>query len=319
MLKNIYKEGEMKKILYLTLLISSILFAETNTTWKDLSMRGKVTNGYHKFLNAIDCFLTNYDDINHTNYKKVSENKLYMIYSLKNSKDKPLEQDLYLRANIKLPLLKDKFEITLDKQTLSDIDNETIDPEYDRSVEDEKPRIGLKYYFYKEPYSVTYANLGLRLYSPYGIYGKVGGQKSFFLKKVQVILGQDFYIYFNDQHLASDTEMTFFYPLADYYDIEQKNRMLWRESSKTTEVDHILRLHQFINKRNRLQYQLTYSLINDDHCNFCQNWYGANIRYHHDLNDWLFVEIIPQILKRRENQFIQETALTVNFGMIFSK
>ena len=70
----------MKKI-FVSIFIPFILFADTNITMPEPNVRDVITNGYHKFLNSLDCFLTNYKDINKSNFKKISKNKLHMIVS----------------------------------------------------------------------------------------------------------------------------------------------------------------------------------------------------------------------------------------------
>jgi hypothetical protein len=37
------------------------------------------------------------------------------------------------------------------------------------------------------------------------------------------------------------------------------------------------------------------------------------------MNKWLFFEIIPEVLERRENNFEFEKVFTANFGITFSK
>jgi len=37
------------------------------------------------------------------------------------------------------------------------------------------------------------------------------------------------------------------------------------------------------------------------------------------LKKWAYVELLPQVIKRKENQFETEEAITLNFGLIFSK
>lgn len=309
----------MKKLLLVSFLVYSTLAADTNTTKEALSLRDKITDNYHTLLNTIDCFFTDYDDINQTNYKKISQNELRIIFSIKNTKNNPLKTDLYLKANIKLPQIQNRLEITLNKQTLSNIDNQNRDTNYERTLEDKMFRIGIKYYFYKKRYSAIYTNLDFRFQSPFGLYWKIGAKKSYFYYTLQTILGSEFYYYLNNQNLTTSATITFFKPLSDAYSVQQRNEILWSDEKQATKLQHTLRAYHYINSNNRLQYQLSYATIDDKKCDYCQDWYGANIKFHHNIKKWLFFEIIPQIYKRRENSFIFEKALTLNFGILFSK
>ena len=308
----------MKKV-FISFLICFTLMADTNTTEEDLDFRDKVTNGYHTILNSVDCFITNYDDVNQSNYKKISKNKLYIILSLKNTKDNPLQKDLHLRGSIKLPRLQDKVEITFNKQAKERIDNQHIDDGYEETLKDTSLRVGLKYYAYDKPYSNAYAKLSLKFHSPIGFYAKIGVNKSYFYHKFQTIFNHALYYYIHDKDSAASSSVAFFLSFNDRYSIEQKNRWYWEEKDEAAVLEQILRLYHDINTQNKLQYQLTYATIDDEVCSYCRNWYGANIRFRHNVNNWLFFEIIPEVLKRRENHFRYEKIVTANFGITLSK
>lgn len=309
----------MKKVLLTSLFICLTLFAETNTTIENLNFRDKITNGYHKFLNSIDCYLTNYDDINQSNYKKISKNKLYVILSIKDTKEHALQNDLHIKARIKLPQLQDKFEITFSKQAEVRRDNQNIDREYDDVIKDTNLHVGLKYYAYKEPYSDAYAKISFRFHSPMGLYAKIGVDKSYFYKKLQTTFNHALYYYINDKNYAASTSVMFFVPLYDRYGIEQKNRWYWKEEDDAALLEYTLRFYHDMDVQNKLHYQLTYATIDDKTCNYCQDWYGAHIKFRHYVTKWFFFEFIPEILKRRENHFEYEKVFTANFGLVFSK
>jgi hypothetical protein len=300
----------LKKVLLILFLLCFTLLADTNTTKQ--SLIESITNKYHTFLNGLDCFLTNYDDINKTNYKKITQNKLYMIFSIKHTKDDSFDTDLHLRANIKLPQLKDKLEISFDKQSIKSINNQNVYNDFNQRDENTRIRVGLKYYFYKKNNTQFYAKLGLKLHSPFGIYGKLGAQKSYFYHTVETIIGNNIYYYINDKNFASTTALTFLKPLSDDFTLEQGNEFFWDKNDNDNIFEHTLSLYHFINSKNRLRYQIIYTHKDD-------NWYGANIKLHHKTNRWLFFELIPQVLRKRENNFTTEYALAINFGITFAK
>jgi hypothetical protein len=310
----------LKKVFVSTWICFALIAgADTNAGKKELDFRDKVTSGYHTILNSVDCFITNYDDVNQSNYKKISKNKLYIILSLKNTKDNPLQKDLHLRGSIKLPRLQNKVEITFNKQAEKRVDNQHIDNDYEEALNDTNLHVGLKYYAYDKPYSNAYAKLSLKFHSPVGLYAKIGMNKSYFYHKLQTTFNHALYYYIHDKEYAASSSVTFFLPFKDLYSIEQKNRLYWEEKDKIAMLWQILRLYHDINVQNRLQYQLTYATIDDEVHNYRRDWYGANIKFRHNINNWLFFEIIPEVLKRRENHFEYEKVVTVNFGLTLSK
>ncbi len=307
----------MRKVL-ISFLICFSLMADTNVTDEEPSLRDNITNGYHKILNSIDCYLASYDDANLSNYKKISKNKLYMVLSLKDETG-TIQGDLHLRGRIKLPQLEDKFEITFSKQAQERRDNQLVDTEYEDILKDNKLHVGLKYYAYKDPFSNAYAKLSLRVHSPVGLYAKIGINKSYFYQKLQTIFEHALYYYIHEKEYALSTSMTLFLPLNDRYGVEQQNRWYKDEGDKTTILEHSFRVYHSLSAENKLRYQLTFATIDNQTCNYCKDWYGANIKFRHHVNQWLFFEIIPEIMKRRENSFKYEQVLTANFGVTFSK
>jgi hypothetical protein len=258
--------------------------------------------------------------VNQSNYRKISEkNRLYMILSLKNSEDSSLQKDIHLRARIILPQLQDNFELTFSKQAEERIDNQHVDSEYEDILKDNNLHVGLKYYAYKGPFSSAYAKLSLRVHSPVGLYAKIGISKSYFYKKLQTTFNHAVYYYLQEKEYALSTSVTLFLPLGDSYGVEQQNRWYKDEGDKTSILEHTLRFYHSIDAINKLRYQLTYATIDDQTCNYCKDWYGVNVTFRHHMNKWLFFEIIPELLKRRENSFELEKVFTANFGITFSK
>ena len=292
--------------------------ADTDITDIESDFRTKVTDRYHRLLHSIDRYFVSDANENLSHYKKISQNKLYMILSLKDDGGK-LEHDFHLRGRIKLPKLQDKFEITFNKQAVERRDNQHVDNEYDEVLKDNNFRVGLKYHIYKESYSNAYAKLSLRVRSPVGLYAKVGINKSYFYQKLETIFQHALYYYIHDKEYALSTSMTLFLSIDDRYALEQQNRWYKDEADKTAIFEHSFRLYHSINSVNKLRYQFTYATIDDEVCNYCKHWYGANIKFRHHINKWIFFEIIPEVLKRRENSFKFEKVFTVNFGMTFSK
>jgi hypothetical protein len=127
------------------------------------------------------------------------------------------------------------------------------------------------------------------------------------------------YYYIQEKENALSTSVTLFLPLSSRYGVEQQNRWYKDEGDKTSILEHSLRFYQSINTSSKLRYQITYASIDNDVCNYCKDWYGANIKFRYHANKSLFFEIIPEILERRENSFELEKIFTTNFGITFSK
>jgi len=304
--------------IFLSFLISFTLFADSNITKTMNDIRCDVSNRYYNLLNNIDCYLADYDDINGSNYKIISKNKLYIILSLKDYKGS-FKGSVRIRGKIKFPKLEDKIELTFSQQGEDRRENEEIDSESEDFLDDKNLHVGLKYYAYKEFHSSAYAKLSLSLHSPIGLYTKIGVDKSYFYDTHQVIFNHGLYYYINDNSFTFSTSVSFFMPFGLSHSLEQKNRWYWDGSKDKAVLENSLSIYQFYDLKNRFRYRVTYASVDDDECNYCRDWYGMSIKYHHQINSWYFVEIMPQMLRERENNFKYDKIITLNFGVTLSR
>ena len=113
--------------------------------------------------------------------------------------------------------------------------------------------------------------------------------------------------------------MAFIRPLNIDYTLEQKNQIYHTREDHSSELEHILRLHHFASAKNRFSYTINYVNAHEKDCNFCKKRYGLSLKFRHYMKKWLFIETIPQVIARRENNFNIETRLTLNIGITFSK
>ena len=164
------------KIVLLSLLLSLSLFADFNTTKKiSQNFRKKATKSYHHFLYKVDSYFNETNDINRSSYRKIRNNKLQIILSVKEGP----KLNVHFRGKIVLPQLKNKAELTFSQNDDQEIDNQSIVNANDDVVNDKKLRVGLKYYLYREKKSSAYAKVSLKTSSPFGPYLKLGMDKSY--------------------------------------------------------------------------------------------------------------------------------------------
>jgi hypothetical protein len=306
------------KIVFILFFIPFALFADLNITKEMKDIKKTVSTGYYFTLNEIDCYLGDYNDTNGSNYKAISKNKLYMIFSLQDNRGK-FKGSVRFRGKIELPQLKNRFEVTFSKQEDNQRENEQIDSESEDMFNDQNFHVGLKYYAYKEFHSKAYAKLSLSLHSHLGLYTKIGMDKSYFMENYQLIFDHGLYYYINEDNFAFSTSMTFFTPFGMSNGIEQKNRWYWEKDEDRAVLENSLSIFQIVDLKNRLRYKLTYASIDDDIDNYDRYWYGASVKYHHQISGSYFVELMGEVLKERKNNFKFDKIITLNFGMTLSK
>lgn len=305
----------MRAIL-LSLLICLPLFADFNSTKKEIDDYLKiVTNGYYDTLNSVDCYLTDYNDTDRSNYKQISKNKLQVILSVKDITKDSADVTLRLRGKIVLPQLKDKMELAFSQKDDEQIDNQSISSDYDDIVNDSKLHVGLKYYLYKEKKSKAYGKLSFKLSSPFGLYAKFGIDRGYLYKDFETIFNHGLYYYVNENKFAASSAVSFFKPITVDYWIGQQNKIYW-ESKDSIYLNHNITLYQILGLNDRILYRTSYTTSYDDADQFKHDSFGCSVGYFHRFNKWFFIEIVPEFRKHRNNGYKAETLLTLNFGML---
>jgi len=318
----------VKKVILIFFLFFSqnTLFCDVNTgeekSFLDsfAPLRADIINGYHNFLKKIDNALCANEDLNNTNLEKIIyKNNLQIITALKHNGDEKFMPYLYIRGNIILPKTNKRFEFTVDKQTDSKRLNQNIDAQYDSAIKDEKVHLGFKYNLVKDDYFNFYTKLGARINNPGDVYGKVGAIKYLNFKSFMLFFDAQIYKYLLNEKLIASTSLNFIKPLNENFIFEKDFILTWKKEEKTTELDYIAKLYHMIDKKSSCEYRLSYTAKESAQCYYCPNEYAAHVRYRYMLKKWAYVELLPQVIKRKENQFETEEAITLNFGLIFSK
>ncbi len=312
----------MKKLIFIYMFILNFSFAnDSNTTFIDnLSItRDNITDSYQQTLCDIDSYVSNDSSCRDKKYKRdISKNRVSLIFSTKLREDS-VKPALYIKVNIKLPKIQDKIELTFDKQTNDEINNQNIYDSYEDRERDQNFRVGLKYYLFKKRDSKTYARLGVRASKPFGFFTQLATDKRYYLEKNRLLFGANLYYYIHYKCFTISSYESFMTPINRHYTFEQKNQIFYTHKDKSTQLEHIFRLHNFIDKKDKFTYTLNYISLHDKECQFCKKQYGISLKFKHYFKEWLFIETIPQVLARKENDFNIETRLTLNIGINFSK
>jgi len=294
----------MKKLV-LIFFIAKSLFALDDA---DIYMfRHSISNYYYRFLDSSTSFL--YDKSNYDYIKKHNKLKIYIDNSIDDDGD--IKSSLSIRANIKLPKINNNLFLTIDKDSDNTLENDKIS-----TLQEEKQnsRIGLKYFFLKNRDKNIYLKLGGRIrLSNTQIYLKLG------LDKIQRYKHSNIYFYFNeyyyikDNKLKSETGVDFKRKLSKKFNLSQLNNLTF-DDSKFYMTNTIL-LDQYLNKRAIMSYWTTLYTIYDK--SFEKDSMSFNLKYHYMLKEWIFIDMIPSLVKSFQDDKDTKAYLYVNFGFIF--
>ncbi len=318
----------MKKIILICFLFFSqnTLFCDTTTAKEEsfldsfAPLRESIIDDYYDFLKKVDDTLCANEDLNNKKLEKIIyKNKLQVITALKHNSDGTLMPYLYIRGNIILPKTNKRFEFTIDKQTDSKTFNQNIEAQYDSTIKDTNIHLGFKYNLVKNDYFNFYTKLGTRINKPEDVYGKVGAIKYLNFKSFMIFFDAKIYKYLLNEKLIASTSLNFIKPINDNFIFEKDVILTWRKQERTTALDFIAKLYHTIDTKHSFEYRISYTAEENDLCYYCPKEYEAHIRYRYNLKKWAYAELIPQLLRRRENHFETEEILTLNFGLIFTR
>ena len=276
------------------------------------------TRQYRHLLQKIDAYFSDTSSHERFTYDRLLyDNRIETVFSFQ-YREHRLRPNLYLRGHIVLPRTSKKLELVFSRQTTQRLKNQAIDPEYERGVSDQRVNVGLKYYFFKKSDFALYSKIGMRLnLAKLDLYAKVGAERLVHTPYFNTILSADLYHYLIEEGFIATGDIDFVKHFSDTYTLEQDNRIVWREDGEVTTTEHTLRLYHFYDRRNRFEYWISLLTRDDDRWNYCSDTYTAALKYHHDVNGWLFYEIIPQLYRSREEHFTLQRAISVNFGLLF--
>jgi len=318
----------VKKIIliFFILLLENNIFADDTTQKQNhfldgfIPLRDTMIQNYHNFLKKVDNALCSNEDLNNTDLEKIIyKNNLQIITSLKHNRDDIIMPYLYIRGNIILPKTNKRFEFTIDKQTESKHLNQNLDSHYDTTIQDEKIHLGFKYNLVKDDYLNFYTKLGTRIQEPEDIYGKVGVVKYLNFRAFMLFFDAQAYKYLLNEKFIASTSANFIKPLNENFIFEKDVILTWRKHEEVTELDFIAKLYHTIDAKHSFEYKLLYLAEDNQLCHYGPKEYIAQIRYRYMLNKWAFLEVLPQLIKQKENHFDLERAISLNFGLLFSK
>ncbi len=281
------------------------------------TIRTYLTQSYHKLLKTIDNQVECENNCKVLERENIEHNNLQLITSFKTSKNNHIDYSLNLRGHIYLPRISKKFELTFSKESNDYAKTKQIEYENETIYTDEKMRIGLRYYFSKTYDFSFYTKLGFKLNSPFGFYQELSIQKNYLhLYNIHTNnkLSLFYFIYHN--YFAKAGRIIFYKPFYSSFLLEQRNDInINHENHQITHILNYIKLHYTYNKFNILTYRISYVTADKSNKKFFKDWQGMSFSYIHYIRKWFYVDFIPHLVQRKQNQFKTEFILTVNIGL----
>lgn len=295
----------MKKIFLLALFISLLKASDSDF----FSYKKDVANFYYRFLDTSTSFL--YDKSNLEYIKKHNRLRFYLNTSIDENHNVKVSPSL--RASIRLPKISKNLYITVEKESkVTDNPNEIETP---TTQESKSSRVGLKYFFKRENNFSLFAKLGGRPTSSWNkIYVEGGIEKLYQYKNHYFFtyLHHDYYI--KNKISVSNVGVDYKQKLDDRFSFLQNNNLRFEDKQKTA-LNNSFILEQYISNKVNYSYWISFYSLKDSYFRLYSLSY--NFKYHRALKKWLFVDVIPSLVKNYHEKNDFDKYLYINFGMIF--
>jgi hypothetical protein len=281
----------------------------------DINHKAIRNNIKHFLSHSID-HLTRFlyeEDCNNCGYiQNKSSFRIYFDTTL--DEDKKLSSSISLRGKVKLPKTKNRLYLTFDKESIESQENRDKSEIRDISS-DSSSQVGLKYYFKNRDNSKLYAKLGtkVRLSSNSDIYLKLGGSHLKKFNKFKLYSYANEYYYTIKDRFHTQFGLNISKKIDDFFDISLNNEITKR-SGEYRYLYNSLILDHSISKKDSITYWSTLSSYSNSSPS--AKSISINIKYHKQLNSWIFYEIIPSITKELEDKREINRYINVNFGFI---
>lgn len=242
-----------------------------------------------------------------TKEKKTRKNKSLIKLSLSIIKEekKDIDNDQSLKISIRLPNTERKLKIII-------IDNKKKKKESkDKSVE-------LEYSLISDIQNSLYAKVGLKIKSNLERYITLKYKLSYILNhNIRSNFIQDF-TYSSDEKFTSTSSIDFIKYIKYPFYIKSYNEFKWGQKKEENQFFYSLSLFQKLKYKDYITYEIN---TTKDYFNnhISTKDYQISFTYRSYIKEWLYYEIIPKIIYKKENNFSPVNQIRFNFSMSFNE
>lgn len=294
-----------KKLFKILLLLFLYLQIHANDMEKNVNQnifietRDYISDYLIYFSDNLDYFITK--------EKKTRKNKSLIKLSLSIIKEekKDIDNDQTLKISIRLPNTERKLKIII-------IDNKKKKKESkDKSVE-------LEYSLISDVQNSLYAKVGLKIKSNLERYITLKYKLSYILNhNIRSNFIQDF-TYSSDEKFTSTSSIDFIKYIKYPFYIKSYNEFKWGQVKEENQFFYSLSLFQKLKYKDYITYEINTTKDNFNN-HISTKDYQISFTYRSYIKEWLYYEIIPKIIYKKENNFSPVNQIRFNFSMSFNE
>ncbi|NQY19833.1 MAG: hypothetical protein HRT40_00770 [Campylobacteraceae bacterium] len=242
-----------------------------------------------------------------TQEKKTKKNKsaITLRFSSKHEKNKDTEYDSIIRISIRLPNTEKKLKVIIIDDNKNDGEND------DKSVE-------LEYQLISDIKNSLYLKAGLKIKSKLEQYLSLRYKLSYLLKSnIRSNIIQDL-TYSSDEKFVSTSSIDFIKYIKYPFYIKNYYEYKYTKEKDLNQSFFSLTLFQKLKRKDYFAYEINTTRDNKKKSIRTED-YEIDITYRSYLKKWLYFEIIPKVIYRKENNFSSSKQINFNFSMSFNK
>lgn len=318
----------MKKVLIFTLLLPLLLYAfhkedvsqKTDAQENSLFDRSldtietqlkKVYNGLNLSSKYIDEFLTNQQD--NTIYTN-SYIRLESTYFAQTNVQSTFQSNVDIK--IHLPKLKEKLSFEINNQE-NKVNQKFNDSEEEVKYKNNSYNAGLLYQILKDQMDLSF-KLGVKLSTHPDIFAQATAKKSYALNFNNLIELEENLKYSSKKELENTTTLRYTYKINNKLNFSNLNEYYTNTKEYSDYFHNSLRLNHTLSKKSHINY-VAHMETNNNDTHLKVKEYGTYVSYRKYIRNWLYYDIVPNVMFEETNNFKDEYGIKVRLGFLIGK
>jgi len=274
----------------------------------------KISSGLADFANRVDSYFSN-----EKNYYEATGSFVRLTADTvwdEESNEIGFTGDVRLKLNFPQTKKKLKFILESDSdQNRSDVDPVLKDSPLD-AADDESYFAGLQSLSGENDQWIFRRTLGVKVRAPLDYFVRIRANKKYKFDVWRLRLDEGLF-WFDSSGAGVDSSIEFDYDLANELLFRSRSYARWINNDKNVDLSQVFSIFQALGKRDLLAYQV--GVYGETKPSIIATEYLVAVRYRRNVHDdYLFLEIVPQLLFSKERAFHPEHSIIFRFEWLFT-
>lgn len=271
----------------------------------------KLYDGLNLTSKYIDEFLTNQQD--NTIYTN-SYIRLESTYFKQTNIQSSFQSNVDIK--IHLPKLKEKLSFEINNQE-NKVNQTFNDSEEEVKYKDNSYNAGLLYQILKDQLDLSF-KLGVKLSTHPNLFAQATAKKSYPLNFNHLIELEEKLKYSNKKELENTTSLRYTYKINSRLNFSNLNEYYTNTKEYSDYFHNSLRLNHTLSKKSYINY-VGHMETNNSGSQLKVKTYGSYVSYRRYIRNWLYYDVVPNVVFEEKNDFKEEYGIKVRLGFFIGK